>query len=188
MEETTLDTQQRKDGRNLLHSVITDTGRYMAAGIQYANRKAGVTDRDFWEGLFVPTGSRESDVILRANRNADPAKCPEDPYGELDIQACNKYLLHGGKRTVVRNHITQRTSMRQATAVHMHATTASCSAIRGMSHNAQRPQQQNRMHRRIKIQIHSLFSKRLQKHPILFSFLFTADTSQIFRTWICAGA
>ena len=57
MEETTLDTQQRKDGRNLLHSVITDTGRYMAAGIQYANRKAGVTDRDFWEGCSYPPGA-----------------------------------------------------------------------------------------------------------------------------------
>lgn len=41
-------------------------------------------------------------------------------------------------------------------------------------HGTQWPQQQNRMQRRIRIQIHSLLSKRLQKHPILFSFLFTA--------------
>ena len=32
------------------------------------------------------------------------------------------------------------------------------------------------MQRRIRIQIHSLLSKRLQKHPILLSFLFTALT------------
>ena len=45
------------------------------------------------------------------------------------------------------------------------------------------PQQQNRMQRRIRIQIHSLLSNRLQKHPILLSFLFTAMTRfpSVFR-------
>ena len=90
VEETKLDMQQQRDGRDLLLSAISDTGRYMAAAIRYANHKAGVTDQAFWAGLFVPTGSRESDQLMRPGRDGDPASCPEDPYGKLDVQACNK--------------------------------------------------------------------------------------------------
>ena len=104
VEETKLDMQQQRDGRDLLLSAISDTGRYMAAAIRYANRKAGVTDQDFWKGLFVPTGNRESDQLMRQGRDGDPASCPEDPYGKLDVQACNKYLLFGGQRTVIRDN------------------------------------------------------------------------------------
>lgn len=74
---------------------ILMSGLYLTRAIELAHR-GKVSKENFWRNLFVTTGYGH--YILDSDRGFDPDSPGEDPYGELDFQACNKYLLHGWKR------------------------------------------------------------------------------------------
>lgn len=94
-----LDQTQKQEGHKLVQDAILNVGRYMAAAIAYANRKADLPDEEFWRRLFIPTDPNGQRSILD-ERDGNPEKCPPDPYGKLDLQACNKYLIFGENRVI----------------------------------------------------------------------------------------
>ena len=96
-----LTLRQKKDGCTFIAGVLTDVGQYLARGIETANKAVGISDRQFWWQLFVPTNRKGQTIISKESlpgRKYQQTEYPPNPYRELDLQACNKYLLFGWER------------------------------------------------------------------------------------------
>lgn len=93
-----LDKAEKLKGHLFLKEVILQTSFYLAAAMQYANHEAGLSDEEFWRGLFCLSSHTQKEVVLSARDGNKPEECPPYPYEKLDFQACNKYLLFGGER------------------------------------------------------------------------------------------
>ena len=72
-----LDQTQKQEGHKLVQDAILNVGRYMAAAIAYANRKADLPDEEFWRRLFIPTDPNGQRSIL--NGTATPKSVRQTP-------------------------------------------------------------------------------------------------------------
>ena len=74
--------------------VIESVGMYLAGAFAYAHR-GQVTGEEFWRGMFIPTGDKQT-ILSRGDYPA--GYVADDPYKELDFQACTKYISYAEKR------------------------------------------------------------------------------------------
>ena len=66
----------------------------MKEAVKTAHQAHGITERDFWDGIFVPAGTR----YVLADGNQRRGSYPADAYDELEDAAWFKYLLFGDER------------------------------------------------------------------------------------------
>lgn len=95
-----LSREEKKEGKRLGDDLSSTLMATMSNAIRWANAKAEVERVDpaeFWRRLFYPN-RRGKTILERKSGDQEPESPPEDPYQELDLQACNKYLLFGGER------------------------------------------------------------------------------------------
>lgn len=89
---------QKNNVHDELQKILKKFGQYISSAMCFSNRQAGVSDSDFWGGLFEQDANRDSILTLGADKDGFPYQVPQDPYKKLDLQACLKYLYYGGNR------------------------------------------------------------------------------------------
>lgn len=96
---STLTEAQQINVKDELLKILPELGLHLAAAIRFANRQAGVSDADFWAGMFDPTDVVKQISIYKNGENGHyKTTTPRDPYDTMDLQACQKYLFFGGNR------------------------------------------------------------------------------------------
>ena len=96
---------QQNNLRSVCSDILYELGKHLSEAIRFANHQK-ISDSDFWVGLFEatdPFGAKS--IISEGEGHHFSSQIPSDPYGELDLQACLKYLFYGGSR---RKHQDQR--------------------------------------------------------------------------------
>ena len=98
-----LDYEQKRMA-NLFGKNLTEADgvrRFLAEGCRAANKDGGVSDEEFWRGLFLESkvNGKYGNNLLRENKyDGYPNKVPSDPYSAIDYQCTLKYLAHGHER------------------------------------------------------------------------------------------
>lgn len=98
-----LDYEQKRMA-NLFGKNLTEADgvrRFLAEGCRAANKDDGVSDAEFWRGLFLESkvkGKYGKNLLGKNKYDGDPNKVPSDPYSSIDYQCTLKYLAHGHER------------------------------------------------------------------------------------------
>ena len=98
-----LDYEQKRMA-NLFGKNLTEADgvrRFLAEGCRAANKDGGVSDAEFWRGLFLESkvsGKYGNNLLRPSKHDGYPNKVPSDPYSSIDYQCTLKYLAHGHER------------------------------------------------------------------------------------------
>ena len=98
-----LDYEQKRMA-NLFGKNLTEADgvrRFLAEGCRAANKDGGVSDAEFWKGLFLQSkvkGKYGSNLLRENKYDGSPDEVPSDPYSSIDYQCTLKYLAHGHER------------------------------------------------------------------------------------------
>jgi hypothetical protein len=98
-----LDYEQKRMA-NLFGKNLTEADgvrRFLAEGCRAANKDDGVSDAEFWRGLFLESkvkGKYGKNLLGKNKYDGDPDEVPSDPYSAIDYQCTLKYLAHGHER------------------------------------------------------------------------------------------